>query len=818
MTIETQENNVATLQEPIDETQQPEKKPEDVEPTTDDLKAIIRETITLQVKFKETDVIFRTTMQISGRWETAIKVYSAPMAPVYHETPLCEHDARRDKELFLSDLSALLHTNKPYAKILMANVVAEAQKQADKFTTITQAYNKIAEFRNLSKQEDDDKRLQEQSNRPEPKLQGCFVPDGYEILTGENHHVCGETVFYTFTAKGEPREIQVCKCKAMVTGLHNSYDSDKTLVELVFTVFDSQTKGAVWKTIVVPLSSITTKDGFKKDVLSKGFLTQEININATIAYLEACIATNVGKEGSNFKSTYVNERTGWADNTFTAFRLGNRIIRDIYGKAVVEDAICINEELVFKLTPTGTIAEWIKAVDPVAHFYRIRFLMYDAMASLLLRILKISPHAGMLIYPTSQGKTTALQVIASLFGNPDEFGSGLLYNGDISITGANAILHMYYDLPVLIDETTNANERFRKTFAYFIGNAQSPVRGKQDSSLRDRDNHMSNAYIAAEESMVPEGLNDGGNNRATPFYERFIPADNGAIVEAAKLGMQYNYGHIIELFIGKIYANRVGLRAYFERAKARLIGKAKEDRIKRQAATFAAAELAGILLEQVFHDIGMKAHPMTPEAITDAMWKECTVDNIEKPMAEKALYLFHEWYMSNFNQHGLLHDETTETYEKGDDSYGIRNLHKSNIFIWDDGTWIDVLKAELDKEFTRKGYTNLNGIYKPWKATYRILETNHGYQFQAYHCKSVDSTVVERVMVVRILRDKMNELLGFAKEHANEPNKSTGETKNTVNEVKHVGEDPFKNAVDFLDASKPASESTLKEVREMFGN
>jgi len=191
-------------------------------------------------------------------------------------------------------------------------------------------------------------------------------------------------VFNTFTAKGEPREIQVCKCQAMVTGLHNSYDSDKTLVELMFTVFDSQTKGAVWKTIVVPLSSITTKDGFKKDVISKGFLTQEININATIAYLEACIAANAGKEGSNFKSANVNERTGWTDNTFTAFRLGNRIIRDIGGTAVLEDAICINEELVSKLTPAGTLPEWIKAVESIANFHRIRFLIYDALASLLL--------------------------------------------------------------------------------------------------------------------------------------------------------------------------------------------------------------------------------------------------------------------------------------------------------------------------------------------------------------------------------------------------------------------------------------------------
>jgi uncharacterized protein (DUF927 family) len=54
----------------------------------------------------------------------------------------------------------------------------------------------------------------------------------------------------------------------------------------------------------------------------------------------------------------------------------------------------------------------------------MRYAMYDGLASLLLRILGISPHTGMIIYPTSQGKTTILQLIASMLGNPDEYGEG----------------------------------------------------------------------------------------------------------------------------------------------------------------------------------------------------------------------------------------------------------------------------------------------------------------------------------------------------------------------------------------------------------
>jgi hypothetical protein len=726
-----------------------------------------------EVKGTTHKINFKTKLDLSsGLWYTTLTIdeKSFPSAP--HSEPLTKIHEVRDKEFFLPKMANLLGLSQKACQVIMYDI-SEIASQNEEFATSMQLYKEE------KTRKDENEKLaakEAMANAPKTeriKLQGCFVPDGYMPLLDSHSHVCGETILVSEDAKGNPKVTNVCKCLAMVMGFPKSHDSDKILVELQFTKYNARTKKSEWKTIIVPIEAVTTKDGFKKHIITQGFLVQEININATIAYLEACISENAGKEGhgSAFRSIDVSEITGWTDNAFIAFKLGGRTIIDYNSTSVSEEANCNSPELVEKLIIKGTPEKYIEVIRPIANFWRMRYAMYDAMASLLLRILGISPHTGMIIYPTSQGKTTVLQLIASMFGNPDEFGNGLLYSGDGSITGINAILHMYMDLPVLFDEATNSSDKVRKGITYLAGNGAAPVRGKGGGELRDRFNHRSNVYFAAEESMMPDGINDGGNTRMLPFYERFVDAGNGKMVEDAKLGMTQNYGHIIERFLGKIFANRVGLRAYFEAAKERIAAKSTEDRVKRQAATFAAAQLAGFLLEQVLAEMGLNA-TMNPEKVVDAMWHECVNLNAEEPMAMKALRLFHSWFLREFNTSGLLHDKKVEYYNNSKKEYVLKTLHKGKIFLWDEETWKDFLHEEFDKELLAKGFTNLVGIYKYWRDVLEILEfdtVKKGDKIikrttaRVSHFKSIDSEKKEQFHVIRVITDKMNAVLGLEK-------------------------------------------------------
>lgn len=749
-----------------------------------------------EAKGKNHDIYIKTKLNIrDGFWDTILTVNGKEFPVTRHSVPISVIDEGRDKHHFLAKMANKTDLTQKQCQSIMyeINDLAKVNEEFESSITLYESEEKRREESTRLAREEAEAN---QPKKESPKLQGCHIPSGYDILTTRDRHICGEIIQRVYTAADEVREIPVCACRAMVTGLHTSCDADKTLVELSFTVYDNKTQGAIWKTIVVPFSSIMTRDGFKKDVMSKGFGVQEANINECIAYLEACIAVNAGKPNTEFKATGVSEITGWTNDRFDEFKLGNRRICNENGTAVIRDEICINDELVGKLIPQGTVEQWVKCIKPVAHFKRMRFLMYDAMASVLLRVLKVSPHAGMLIYPTSEGKTTALQVIASMIGSPDEYGEGLLYSGDISITGANAILHMYQDLPTLFDETTNASDKFRKTFTYLVGNAAAPIRGKQGGELRDRENHRTNSYIAAEESMTPKTMNDGGNNRAVQYKERLVPSGHGEIIDTAKLCMQYNYGHILPRFIEKIFMNMAGLRAYFENSKARLAKLATDDRVKRQAATFAAAETSGMLLEQVFVDIGMD-EPYIPEKLVNQMWVEC-MENAEKPMAYHALSDFDDWWKACFNQNGLLHDETTEMVPNRDGEYSVRPLHKGKIFIWDEAIWVDVLKSELDAEFTRKGYTNIDGIYKHWRRVYGIMEvdsTENRHTKHVKHMKSIDSSQKDQVRVIRIIKDKMYDILGM------------------LDQEEPIKESPKQTNID----DYTASSENIEEFNKMFG-
>ena len=709
-----------------------------------------------EVKGTTHKINFKTKLDLSsGLWYTTLTIdeKSFPSAP--HREPLTKIHEVRDKEYFLPKLANMLGLSQKACQVIMYDI-SEIASLNEEFTTSMQLYKE-----EKARKDENARLAYEEAEANQPKreratLQGNFVPTGYVTLTDATSHVCGETVLTYEDSKGNPHVIPVCKCLSMVMGFPKSHDSKQVLVELAFTKYNSGTKKAEWTNIVVPIEAIRTRDGFKKHIVPKGFSVQEINIPATIAYFDECIAANAGKEGSAFRCIDVSEITGWTDN-FTAFKLGARTIREVNGNPEVEEATCTNDELVEKLIIQGTPEKYIEAIRDIAGYWRMRYAMYDAIASLILRILGISPHTGMIIYPSSQGKTTILQLIASMYGNPDEYGNGLLYSGDGSITGINALLHMFMDLPVLLDEGTNTSDRVGKGITYLAGNGAAPIRGKQDQSLREHQNHMSNVYFSAEQSMMPAGINDGGNTRMLPFYIRFIPEGQGEMVEKAKLGMTQNYGHIIVPFLGKIFANRVGLRAYFEEAKARIAKKATNDLFRRQAATFAVAQLAGFLLEQVLAEMGLN-DPMNPEEVVDQMWHECINLNAEEPMAIKALRLFHSWYIREFNTSGLLHDKKPK----------IGNKHK--IFLWDEETWIDFLKEEFDKELLAKGFTNIDGVYKYWLNVLEILEfeivERDGKKVKRtasriYHYKSMDSEKKQQIPVIRIIVSEMNDVLGL---------------------------------------------------------
>lgn len=614
-----------------------------------------------------------------------------------------------------------------------------------------------------------------------PTYFGCIIPYGYKIswkgIEKEEYNSYTEEYHWEHT----------CDIRVMVTGYLHS--TENTCLDMVRVSWVE--KGNQLREEFVPLSSVLGMKEFRENLRIKNLRVDDIELKGMIKFLNSCITANENKKDTEFLTGIIHEKTGWVDNTCTQFVHGNRMFTDNNGSLVTQPVHFSNTLVAQKLMPKGNIHEWIKAINPLLMHDRVWFVLCDALASVLLRVLQAPPHSVILVDASGRGKSTTIQIAASAIGNPDDIGSGLLNTGDISIPAANIYLKEMIDLPTFFDETTSSGEHFRKTFPYLIGNAQAPARATKEGKLRARDTYMSNAFVTAEESLISQYANDGANARALKIKQRLIPENSQAMVDTAKYGVRNNYGLIIEPYIEQVFRLRNHLKPAFDKVKERLLNSASiDDRIKRQAAYFACVEVSAVLVSQTFTQINNtsteKLHVRSAVEIKDTidrLWREFCIEGSEQPMAIRALASFNDFISSNMNKSGLFCDEITNDRDE--------QVHKNNICIWDNVTSVDCLYSPLSEFLKKAGYTNIDGVLSGWKEK-GIIEVDYkekGNTRQATHVTSVNPVVRKQVRVIRVITSKLNEYLEMQEAASEEDKREAEEAKRLVEEGKKIHAD-----------------------------
>lgn len=747
----SEEEIEALIQENIDEDDSDDPDdPEDADKTP-----VITEVI---LSTSNPDVAFAVKyLKNKEKWEIQIIHKEQRIFPcVYSKDDLLTYNKDRERTT-----ASILVSNMKCTRKEAVELVREVSNTAGKRS------DELAELTKSTKVKKSEKTEPTEPTAPE-RLDGCFLPDDFfvDLKSGEyDKNSCGRLFYYIQVGKAVLRET-LCNCLAMVTGHFESIDTALSKVEISFTVSDS-TDEVRWKRLIVPLSTIGTIEGIKL-LVSEGLSVTPKHFSKMAEYLMACKSYNQNNPNSKFTNGFTNDYTGWKGEGFTQFCDGNTMLCDENGVLVEKSAFFTNRDVANKLTPKGTLEEWIKAVAPLAVFARVRFVMYDSMASILLKPLYITPHTGLLIGRTSTGKTTTECVAASLIGNPDDTGKGLLYCGDISIAALNIHLHQYMDLPTFLDESTATTDKVRKVLLYVVGNGQSAARARRDGeTLRPRSEHMTNLYISAERSMIPDGVDDGAPVRALKINDRTIPMGNQTIVDAAKDGLKRNYGHILKLFIAKVYKHRTELPKWLNEAKERLTESAPSDIIKRQATYYAAAEVAGMLLEEVFVDIGFPS-TAKPAEIIDMMWQECAINDAEELMPIKALEALLNFITVKFNMHGICNDVINETYFDNQGFERERPLRKVDIMIYDVPLYYDIVPSSCTKALHEAGFENHEAVYRFFKDNGVTATVEKRFTSKHWHYISIDAEKKTQFHVIRIKKAKMFELLGLEHENHND--------------------------------------------------
>ena len=579
---------------------------------------------------------------------------------------------------------------------------------------------------------------------------GLYVPEDWDISTFRGvKEIKMKDIKVIDEQTGELRTItidvgeRICSSRIMPIGRFISVDDDGENI-IMIRFIDKSTD----KTIYAPQSAIQTKAAFIQHLLPKNVRVEESNLKSFFKYMNACIDANESEAGSEFITGYVYNVNGWKDDKYTKFVSGNRLFCEkmVNGKPTFQENKCVfidseNNDSVRKLATVGNLTDWVKSVSPVIKYPRLRFVCYKEFDIMLVELLGSKPCTIGFQSKTSVGKTLTEMITASQIGDPDER-KGLIITGDISIAALHANLRSYRHHTVHIDETTNMKDDVLKVIAYIATNGQEPERSTKTGKLRGQKLLCSNVMVTSENDIISDRASDGAEVRSIISDKSTIDVLDQSIIRKIESGIKSNYGHILPRFLNKISEHRNELCGWYEAAITRLQNTTHEIQQKRQASYYAAAEVAGKLLEEVYQDIGID--PVNPQNIVDQMWDECVLNNLNKPLHIKALESVYSFYISHSHKH-FVKGETKPTMDMGE------------IYGWDFPNYIDFNQETLKRALKESDFDKPNAIIKQWKEN-GIIETNLTANVKtANHYESAKSETTTQMGVYRILKSEIYE-------------------------------------------------------------
>lgn len=330
---------------------------------------------------------------------------------------------------------------------------------------------------------------------------------------------CGEWIandagIYRLKQQGDAiKHDYACKMPVMPAAVLRNIETDTEKVQLAFRRGKSS-----WSKCVFPRSTISNKNKII-ELADRGILVNSNTSAALVTYLDACLANNA----ETIPIIQSVERLGWVDGVFVP-----------YAEALTLDNDGQGAELARAVHSKGTLEEWAEYIAPLRkQSLYLQIVLAAAFASVLISKVKTLPFVLHLWGGTGTGKTVALKVAASVWGNPEKY--MLTLNGTTNaLMGTAALLH---DLPLLADElqtikldTNFQNQTYDKLIMQ-LTEGKDRARLTQQSTLKEQKT-WNNCFIFTGEEPITQSNSGGGTkNRVIELQckEQIISNGNAVV-------------------------------------------------------------------------------------------------------------------------------------------------------------------------------------------------------------------------------------------------------------------------------------------------
>ena len=299
-------------------------------------------------------------------------------------------------------------------------------------------------------------------------------------------------------------------------------------------------------------------------------------------------------------------RTGWDKAAY--------ILPDaVYGNTSGESVVLQSAHHGNLYRTAGTLDGWKEIATLSIGNSRLSFALCAAFAGPLLRLAGLEGGGFSFEGGSSSGKTTALQIAASVWGGPEHVRSWRATDN-----GLENIAVLHNDNVLILDEVGQVNGKILAECAYMLANGQGKGRSSREGHLRKSHSwrllFLSSGELGLADKLAENGLKSRGGQEV-----RFVglPVDTsmltelhgfphaGAVVNRLKELTDLHYGHAGRAFLHKLTEPDTMTTVLSELQPAlantvnRLVPAGADGQVRRVAQRFALCGLAGGLAVQM---------------------------------------------------------------------------------------------------------------------------------------------------------------------------------------------------------------------------
>ncbi|MFG1617359.1 DUF927 domain-containing protein [Nonomuraea wenchangensis] len=242
-------------------------------------------------------------------------------------------------------------------------------------------------------------------------------------------------------------------------------------------------------------------------------------------------------------SRYLARQLGWQpDGTFVT----------VPGKPhPVEPLFVEQQDIIAGFRARGTLAGWGKAITSLKAYPAALMPLYGAFAAPLLRFLG-APSSVLDLYGRStRGKTTALRIAASVWGDPGE-DSPIIGSWRTTMLGIEYRLHIGNGLPAILDDTRTAAEGLVDQVLYQVSQGRGKARGGGWANSLPWQTIL---LSTGEQSALSMCAHEGASARVMSIGEPPFGtggADSARVADEVRAGIEANHGSAGPAFVERL--------------------------------------------------------------------------------------------------------------------------------------------------------------------------------------------------------------------------------------------------------------------------